>query len=284
PSSAWPWPPCWPRPPPAGDARAGCSGRHRPRRRSNAVRSHGRHRRRRAAPRPRNHPPGRRRVGDRLRDDVRGLRRRCAAAGRRVGRPSRPAPGGPAPRRRVVLRHRDDEQQLLVPARGDGARDGHRGARRPRGQVPAVGHLRGRAGNFVPAHPDGSQRVAAVPRGPRMEVQYNERKGCVWVAGAVFSLGLLSLLNRRADRQAPVRLTEDEMVLRNGRRIPWSTFNRVTATDVYLGSGLSKRYVRTVYALKYPEGTIRLATDYLRDADRVVDFVLSHVPPEARQA
>lgn len=117
-----------------------------------------------------------------------------------------------------------------------------------------------------------------------MEVQYNERKGCVWVAGAVLSLGLLPLLNRRADRQAPVRLTEDEMVLRNGRRIPWSTFNRVTATDVYLGSGLSKRYVRTVYALKYPEGTIRLATDSLRDADRVVDFVLSHVPPEARQA
>ncbi|HYE95885.1 MAG TPA: hypothetical protein VD962_06715 [Rubricoccaceae bacterium] len=112
-----------------------------------------------------------------------------------------------------------------------------------------------------------------------IEVRLIEKKGCAWVAGSVFSLGLLPLFAARQTQRSPERLTVDEMILRNGTCIPWGQFTRVTITEVYL----NRRYIRTQYALKYPGGTVLLANDAMYDADRVIQFVLDHVPPEALQ-
>jgi hypothetical protein len=112
-----------------------------------------------------------------------------------------------------------------------------------------------------------------------MDVRLIEKKGCAWIAASVFSLGLAPLLANRHARQSPVRLTEEEMVLRNGTRIPWDQFSGVTATKVYL----NKRYIRTRYVLKHTRGKVMVENDGMYDADRVIEFVLAHVPPQALQ-
>lgn len=117
-----------------------------------------------------------------------------------------------------------------------------------------------------------------------VEVELIRNKGCMWAATAVLSLGLAPLVVGRYYRQAPRRLTEEEMTLQNGQRLPWSAFTRVTATDIYLGSGLSKRYMKTRYVLQHSKGKVDVQTDTLRDADRVIAFILDHVPPQARAA
>ncbi len=117
-----------------------------------------------------------------------------------------------------------------------------------------------------------------------MEIELIHNRGCLWVATAVLSLGLAPMITGRYYRQVPVRLSDEGMTLRNGRRIPWSAFTRVSATDIYLGSGLSKRYMKTRYVLRHTGGKVDLQTDTIRDADRVIAYILERVPPQAREA
>lgn len=117
-----------------------------------------------------------------------------------------------------------------------------------------------------------------------MEIEPVHNRGCLWLFTAVASLGLAPLIAGRYYRQMPQRLSDDGMTLRNGRQIPWSAFTRVAATDIYLGSGLNKRYMKTRYVLTYAGGKVDLQTDTIRDADRVMAYVLERVPPQAREA
>ena len=113
-----------------------------------------------------------------------------------------------------------------------------------------------------------------------MDIRLAQNRGCVWVAGSVFSLGLLPLLMRRNARRLPAQLTEEAMVLRNGERIPWGQVTRVATNHVYLNT----RYIRTEYVLTHTRGRVVLANDAIQDADHVMAFILGHVPPQALQA
>jgi hypothetical protein len=104
-----------------------------------------------------------------------------------------------------------------------------------------------------------------------------ERKGCLWTAGGVLSLGLMPLLLRAHERQLPATLTDEEMVLRNGKRIPWSQFTGATGTKVYL----EKTYVGTRWILKHPGGKVVIQTNQIHDPDQVMEFIMSHLPPQA---
>lgn len=108
-----------------------------------------------------------------------------------------------------------------------------------------------------------------------MDVELKPR-GCVDSLGTVLSLGLLPILQRSKERQLPLRLDEETMTLRDGRQIRWSDFTRLRATDLYY----NRRPIGTLYELWHPGGRIYFDTHRLLNADAVVQFVLSHLPPE----
>jgi hypothetical protein len=107
-----------------------------------------------------------------------------------------------------------------------------------------------------------------------LQVQPRERKGCGWMMAAVFSLGITPLMLRRLDRQLPAQLTDDEMVLRNGRRIPWSQFTDAKGTQVYF----EESYIGTRWILRHTGGRVEIPTDKIHDPEEVMKFILSRIP------
>jgi hypothetical protein len=110
-----------------------------------------------------------------------------------------------------------------------------------------------------------------------LEVQTQERKGCVWMMTAVFSLGFAPYMLRRHDRQLPWQLTDDEMVLRNGTRIPWSQFTGASGTRVLFGD----TYIGTRWVLRHAGGKVEVQTDKLQNPDAVMQFILARIPAQA---
>lgn len=96
--------------------------------------------------------------------------------------------------------------------------------------------------------------------------------GCV---GGVLSLGLLPLILRSHEKQFPASLTDDGMRLRNGVHIPWSSITRFRARDVLLNG----RKQHTLYELWHPGGRVHFPSHRIEDADRVVDYMVRHLPP-----
>jgi hypothetical protein len=112
-----------------------------------------------------------------------------------------------------------------------------------------------------------------------MEVKFR-KWGCLDSVGCVLSLGLLPLflwLNRRG---TPVRLTEEEMILSNGQRIPWNSFTSVKATQMYFKGTRSSKgsYTGTRFNMKHSGGKVNFATSRVENEREVVQFILSHVP------
>jgi hypothetical protein len=107
-----------------------------------------------------------------------------------------------------------------------------------------------------------------------LEVQVRERKGCVWLMGSVFSLGLMPLMLRRLERQLPARFSDDEMVLRNGTRIPWSQFTGGSGTRVMMND----TYIGTRWILKHAGGKVEIQTDKIENPDEVMRFILARIP------
>ena len=111
-----------------------------------------------------------------------------------------------------------------------------------------------------------------------LEVRMQERKGCVWLMASVFSLGLVPLLMRRLGAQMPVQLTDDEMVLRNGTRIPWGQFTGASGTKIFF----KDTYIGTRWILKHARGKVEIPTDKIHDPDQVMQFILSRIPAPAQ--
>lgn len=107
-----------------------------------------------------------------------------------------------------------------------------------------------------------------------LEVRPQERKGCVWMMASVFSLGFAPMMLRRHERQLPWQLTDEEMVLRNGTRIPWSQFTGASGTKVYF----KDTYIGTRWILQHPGGKVEIQTDKIHDADPVMQFILARIP------
>lgn len=99
--------------------------------------------------------------------------------------------------------------------------------------------------------------------------------GCAEKLAAVFSFGLSVLVLRSYRRQLPARLTDDSMLLRDGREIPWNRFTRIQATDVYY----RRVFIGTRYQLWYQGGKNEFATNKIEDSQAVVAFVIAHLPP-----
>ncbi len=104
--------------------------------------------------------------------------------------------------------------------------------------------------------------------------------GCMGQIGAVLSLGLLPLLLRSQQTQYPATLSADSMILRNGTKIPWHAFTRFKATDVHV-NGV---YMNTLYELWHTDGRVHFSSHQVQDADAVVKFIVTHLPPAATQA
>jgi hypothetical protein len=109
-----------------------------------------------------------------------------------------------------------------------------------------------------------------------MEVQFRPL-GCLDYLGCVLSLGFLPLFLWFYRRQLPARLTEEAMVLRSGKEIPWSQFTRAKATKFYYGNA----FIGTRYELWHPTGKVEIGTDKVQNAQAVEQFVLSHLPRSA---
>ena len=107
-----------------------------------------------------------------------------------------------------------------------------------------------------------------------LEVRPQERKGCVWMMAAVFSLGFAPLMLRRHERQLPWQLTDEEMVLRNGTRIPWNQFTGASGTKVLFRD----THIGTRWILKHAGGKVEVQTDKIHDADAVMRFILARIP------
>jgi hypothetical protein len=104
--------------------------------------------------------------------------------------------------------------------------------------------------------------------------------GCMGQIGTVLSLGLLPLLLRSQQAQYPATLSADAMMLRNGTTIPWRAFTRFKPTDVYV-NGI---YMNTLYELWHTDGRrVHFSSHQVQDADAVVKFIVSHLPPAATQ-
>lgn len=106
-----------------------------------------------------------------------------------------------------------------------------------------------------------------------MEVKH-KKGGCTEQLGCVFSLGLLPLMLAMQRNQMPVTFSDTEMILKNGTRIPWANFTRMTATDVYL----NRSFVRTQYVLNHANGKVAFGSDKIENAQEVVQFMLGHLP------
>lgn len=102
--------------------------------------------------------------------------------------------------------------------------------------------------------------------------------GCAGKAGGCLSFGLLNVVVRSHEKQFPLLLADDAMLLRNGTRIPWNSITRFKATDVLLNGA----YQHTLYELWHPGGRVHFPTHRIEDAERVVDFVVQHVPAQAK--
>jgi len=104
--------------------------------------------------------------------------------------------------------------------------------------------------------------------------------GCAGQAGGCLSFGLLNLVMKSQNRQYPLMLTEDEMILRNGTRIAWRDFTRLKVTDILLNGA----YQHTQYELWHPGGRIHFASHRIEDAEAVAGFVIAHLPPQAERS
>ena len=112
-----------------------------------------------------------------------------------------------------------------------------------------------------------------------MEVQF-KRFGCLDGIGCVFSLGLLPLMLWLAKRQTPVTLTDQEMILNNGKSIPWDQFTSMKATQMYYKARMGSKgaYMGTRFTLKHTNGTLKFGTGRMTNEPAVVQFIMSHLP------
>jgi hypothetical protein len=102
------------------------------------------------------------------------------------------------------------------------------------------------------------------------------------MAGCVLSLGLLPVIIFFSARSTPKSLTNDAMILSNGKSIRWNEFTSARITNVnFKGSSSSKgTYLGTRYELKYPNGSVKFGTQRLENGVEVVNFINQHLPPQ----
>jgi len=110
-----------------------------------------------------------------------------------------------------------------------------------------------------------------------MDVQLRST-GAAGTCGGCLSFGVLTAVMRSHEKQFPLSLGDDALLLRNGARIPWNTITRFRSTDVLLGG----KYQHTLYELWHPGGRIHFPSHRIENAEAVISFIRSHLPPNAQ--
>jgi hypothetical protein len=103
---------------------------------------------------------------------------------------------------------------------------------------------------------------------------------CLDVAGCFLSLGLLPIILFLQINSLPKRLTDEALITRSGKSIPWNQFTKATITHHYVkGSASSKgSYTGTRFNLTYPGGKLNFYTMRVANNNEVVQFITSHLP------
>ena len=112
-----------------------------------------------------------------------------------------------------------------------------------------------------------------------MEVRYQMDRGCAFIAGTVFSCGLLLVVLWLQKSGMPAYLTDTEMILHNGQRIAWDQFRRVQATDVHYG----RAYIGTRYVLTHSRGKVAFGSDKIANIQEVLRFMESRLPQDIQK-
>jgi hypothetical protein len=107
-----------------------------------------------------------------------------------------------------------------------------------------------------------------------VEIRFRQLS-CVDYVASGLSCGCLPALLLFYWWRLPARLTEEGVVLRSGRLVPWGNFRRAQATDFYY-HGVFRG---TRYQLWHTAGRVEIDTDRIRDPEAVVRFLRDHLPP-----
>ncbi len=106
--------------------------------------------------------------------------------------------------------------------------------------------------------------------------------GCLDVLGCFLSLGVLPIMLMMQTRSIPRQVTEEGFVTSSGKSIPWSQFTAAKVTHYYVkASNLSKgSYTGTRFELRHADGTLKFTSSRIINGKEVIDFILSHLPPD----
>ena len=103
--------------------------------------------------------------------------------------------------------------------------------------------------------------------------------GCIEKFAILASFGLAGLMLKIHRNQLPRTMTETEMVLRNGTRIPWSTFKRIQVTEIRV-HGVP---VGTQYMLWHDRGKVVIMDNKILEPQAVIEFMSRRLPSNIQQ-
>jgi hypothetical protein len=107
-----------------------------------------------------------------------------------------------------------------------------------------------------------------------MEVQIVKTSGCMTLVLGVFTLGVAPLAIWLQQRNWPARLDEEGLVTRGGKRIVWEEFTRAVRVVTRIASGVTVERIE----LHSPKGKVLVPGERLVDGQRVVQYILEHLP------
>ncbi len=113
-----------------------------------------------------------------------------------------------------------------------------------------------------------------------MEVRIRPLSGCLRVFLGVMTLGVAPLLARLNERHWPQSIDEQGLLTRGGTRISWNEFTKITKVITTINGGGKTEH----FELKYPKGKVVVAPYRLEDGQRVLDYIVRHLPEQTIQA
>jgi hypothetical protein len=112
-----------------------------------------------------------------------------------------------------------------------------------------------------------------------MEVKITPVPGCMNIFLTVFTLGVYPLLGWLNQRNWPKSMDDQGLVTRGGSRIAWEKFTKVTRVVTKVArTGPGTEH----FELQYSNGKVVLAPYRLQNGSQVLDFVMRHLPEQAK--
>src|SRR5688500_3051486 len=102
--------------------------------------------------------------------------------------------------------------------------------------------------------------------------------GCVDTAGCFVSLGLIPIMIFMQINSLPRELTDEALITRNGKPIPWSAFTKAKITHQLVKATQRSKgtYQGTHFELSHPGGKLKFYTFRVANNEEVVSFITNH--------